>query len=89
MVSLLKTILVLNLLFWDINFIPYTKHISLLAKKLGFTTRHVNNKVIKERIRVIWQNKTVTGLDILFTANPDWWVSTAIIYALPAALCRA
>lgn len=62
-----------ELFIWDDNFVPCTNHISLLAKKLGLTTsKYVNNEVIKERIRAIWQNKTIIRLDTLFAANLDW-----------------
>ncbi len=53
LVCLLKAIPLLSLLFWDDNFVLYTRHIALLAKKLGITTRHVNNVAIKERMGAI------------------------------------
>ncbi len=37
----------------------------------------------------IWQNKTITWLETLFVANPDWWVNTTIIYAKPSAVTAA
>ncbi len=85
-VYLLEAIPLLSVLFWDDSFILCTRHIALLAKKLGLTTRHVNNGAIKERMGAIWQNKTIIGLDTLFAANLDWWVNTAIIYAQLSAI---
>ncbi len=37
-VCLLEAIPLLSLLFWDDSFVPCTRHIALLAKKLGLTT---------------------------------------------------
>ncbi len=88
-ICLLKAISLLSFLFWDDSFIPYTRHIVLLAKKLGLTTRHVDNQAIKERIGAIWQNKTIIELNTLFAVNPNWWVNSAIIYAKPSAVAVA
>lgn len=45
--------------------------------------RHVTNIIVKERLEAVWENKTITGLDSLFTAHSDWWGGNAIIYAQP------
>lgn len=71
MVSILEIISLLSLLFWNENFILYIKHISFVAKKLGWRTRQINSIIIKKHVIAIWDNKTVARLDNFFTANLD------------------
>ncbi len=70
-------------LFWDPNFLLCPWHILNLVKKLGLKMRSLKVDVVKERIGEIWANKTIVKLGILFTNNPDWWQSTAVIFAQP------
>ncbi len=37
-ICLLEAVLLMSFLFWDDSFVPCTRHIALLAKKLGLTT---------------------------------------------------
>lgn len=71
-------------LFWDPSFLPCPRHTLKLATKLGLRTRTIPSNLVKERIEIIWANKTISQLDRLFKDNPDWWTATAIIYAQPA-----
>lgn len=82
-VCVVEAIPLLSLIFWDKNFIPCPRHTCQLAKKLGLKTRHATNIIVKERLEAVWENKTIAGLNSLFTAYPDWWNGTAIIYAQP------
>ncbi len=72
-------------IFWDPNFLLCPKYTLKLAKKLGLKTKNLKAEIVKERIRQIWMNRTIAELDLLFKNNPDWWRSTAVIFAHPTA----
>ena len=72
-------------IFWDPNFLLCPKHTPKLAKKLGLKTKNLKAEIVKEQIGQIWANRTIAELDLLFMNNPDWWRSTAVIFAQPSA----
>ena len=82
-VCMVKAIPLTAAIFWDPNFVLRTRHTLNLAKKLGLKTKNVKNNLVKERIRQIWANRIMAGLDKLFANNPDWWHSIAVIFSQP------
>ena len=81
---IVETIPLAAAIFWDPNFLPCPRHTLNLAKKMGLKTRNLSNALVKERIQLIWANKTIGQLDALFKENPDWWSATAVIYSQPS-----
>lgn len=39
--------------------------------------------MVKERIEIVWANKTINQLDRLYKDNPNWQTGIAIIYTQP------
>ncbi len=72
-------------IFWDPNFTPCTEHTLNLAKKLGLKTKNLRANMVKERIGQIWAHRMIAELDLVFKNNPDWWRSTAVIFAQATA----
>ena len=56
-------------LFWNLLFIPCLFHIIKLISKLGLRIQNIPSKVVKEKIKLIWANKTIRQLDQLFWNN--------------------
>ncbi len=82
---MMKAIPLAATIFWDPNFLLYTKHTLKLAKKLGLKTKNLKAEIVKERIWQIWANRMIAELDLLFKNDPDWWRSIAVIFAQPTA----
>ena len=80
---MVEAIMLAAAIFWDSKFALCPRYTLNVARKLGLKTRRLKAKVINERIRKIWANKTIAELDLLFTNDPEWWRSTAIIFAQP------
>ncbi len=72
-------------ILWDPNFLLCPKHTLKLAKKLELKMKNLKAEIVKERIGQIWANRIIVELDLLFKNNPDWWRSTAVIFAQPTA----
>lgn len=51
--------------------------------------RNIASKIIKERINLVWVNKTIYQLDQLFWNNLEWWTRIVVIYAQPSARSSA
>ena len=66
-----EAILLPAAIFWDPNFVLCTRHIFNLAKKLGLKIKNVKNNLVKKQIGQIWANRTMAGLNKLFTNIPD------------------
>ena len=49
----------------------------------------MKNKVIKEKIGNIWQNKRITRLNTLFIANSNWWVNITITHIKPLPVVKS
>ncbi len=59
-------------IFWDPNFLLYTRHTLNLTKKLGLKTKNLRADIVKEQIGQIWAHRTIVKLDLLFKNNSDW-----------------
>lgn len=80
-ICMVKAIPLAATIFWDLNFVFYTRHTLILPKKLGLKRKNIKNDLVTERIRQIWANKTIIRLDKLFANNPDWWYFIASIFS--------
>ena len=78
--SILELLSLLNLILCNKNFIPYYYDTLKPARKQKIKIKLVTKIVLKEWLEVVWENKTITGLNSLFMAYPNWWDRTAIIY---------
>lgn len=67
----IEAILLAAAIFWDPSFAPCHCHTMKLASKLGLRTRSIVSKVVKEKIGLVWANKTINQLDLLFWNNPE------------------
>lgn len=47
-------------------------HTMKLVFKLGLKINKIMSGVVKERIKTIWNNKTINQLSKLFRDNPEW-----------------
>ena len=53
------------ILFWDLLFVFCLRHTMKLTSKLGLRTRSIASEVIKEKIELVWANRTIRQLDHL------------------------
>ena len=84
-VCIIKAIFLATTLFWDPIFAFCPRYTIKLASKLGLKTRSIASKLIKERIELVWANRTICQLNQLFQNNLEWRTGMAIIYAQPSA----
>ncbi len=68
-VCIMEAISLAATLFWDPLFVPCPRHTIKLASKLGLKTWSIASRVVKERIELVWANKTIHQLDELFQNN--------------------
>lgn len=57
--------------FWDLLFVLFHCYIVKLAFKLGLKMQNIANTVIKEKIELVWANRTISLLDELFQNNSE------------------
>ena len=81
---MVEAILLAIAFFRDPNFLLYPRHTLNLAKKLGLKIKSLKVNLIKEQIGEIWANRIIAELNVLFTNNPDWWQTIAVIFAQPS-----
>ena len=66
LVCIMEAILLAAAIFWDPSFAPCHCHSVKLAFKLGLRTQSIVSGVVKQRVELVWANRTISQLDQLF-----------------------
>ena len=79
-ICMIEAIPLVAAIFWDLNFVLYSRYIFNLARKLGLKTKRLKVIVLNRWMGQIWANKIIEELNLLFRNNPEWFHSIAIIF---------
>ena len=78
-IYIMETMSPMAILFCNPLSAPCPCHTMKLASNLELKRQSIASRQVKERIELLWPNKTIYQLDQLFQNNPEWWMGTTLI----------